>query len=188
MPQKAKLYVRVAMTGGRWSYVAPAYTAAHRVRPQFAVVNGKAAHHPESVYYLRYSVDGKRIWERVGEDASLAVVRLNNRNHGFQSEALGLQGTSVTMVLSEPRLPPKPQLRKRSLGDAVIEYLEETESKKAAKTFSAYSITLKLFWIGTRVIALQRDRQNGRHRRERSAGRPGRGFGHRPNPRTHGST
>jgi hypothetical protein len=54
----ATLYLRITAKGGRKSYCKPVYLSKARLKPQFAVVNDEAEHHPEGVYYLRCGVDG----------------------------------------------------------------------------------------------------------------------------------
>lgn|SRR5487761_1749001 len=137
MQQQVKLYIRVALPGGKWSYAKPAFTLNRKIRPQYAIVNGEPEFHIEGIYYLRYTSGAKRIWERVGEDASLALVRLQQRNHAFQAEELGLG--VPTGIAPVPQ--PEPQSPKRSLKDAAAEYLAEVEEHKALP-LSLHSKTL----------------------------------------------
>jgi hypothetical protein len=45
-----------------------------KLKPLYAVVDGKPEHHPEGVYNLRYLKAGKRVWDAVGADPQLAVT------------------------------------------------------------------------------------------------------------------
>ena len=61
----------------------------------------------EGVYYLHYASRTKRIWERVGEDASFALVRLQQRNYSLQAEELVSEFWRVSrrFLYLNPRLP-----------------------------------------------------------------------------------
>ena len=113
MKQQAKLYIRIAFPGGKWSYAKPAFTPNRKIRPRYAIVHGKPEFHAEGIYYLRYASNGRRAWERVGEDSSLALVRLQQRNHAFQAEELGL---GVPAVIAVPA--PGPASSNRLLKNA----------------------------------------------------------------------
>ena len=83
MQSPVKLYLRVRLPDGVYPYLKPAFTSNGRIRPHYAMHKGRATHFPGSTYYLRFQVNGKRVWEPVGEDSSIASVSL-------QRKALGL--------------------------------------------------------------------------------------------------
>ena len=59
---------------GKRPFVNPVYAANGRLRPLYALVAGKAEHHPEGAYHLRYAENDKRIWESVGRDPNAAIA------------------------------------------------------------------------------------------------------------------
>lgn len=141
MQQQVKLYIRIALPGGKWSYTKPVFTHNRKIRPQYAIVNGESECHTEGVYYLRYASGSRRVWERVGKDASLALVRLQQRNHVLQAEELGLGVPAGIEPVPEPEV----QSLKRSLKETAAEYLAEVEEHKAPTTFAAYRNTVDRF-------------------------------------------
>ena len=62
---KTKLSIRVALPTGKWAYVAAAFSGKGKIRPEYALIDDKAEHHPEAVYALRFSDGAKRVWESV---------------------------------------------------------------------------------------------------------------------------
>jgi integrase/recombinase XerD len=50
---KVHLYIRVRLSDGNRQYVDPVYAANGKLKPLYAVVDGKPEHHPEGVYHLR---------------------------------------------------------------------------------------------------------------------------------------
>jgi integrase len=85
-----KVRVKVVMrclTGGKWRYKDAAVLANHTLRPQYALINKKAEHHPEGHYYLRYSLGFKRrIYEKVA-DISLVTDKLRIRQRTLEDLA-----------------------------------------------------------------------------------------------------
>ena len=105
-------------------------------------------HCPDAVYHLRYSQAGKRIWQPVGTDATLAQVALQKKSLELQASALGVRLQPETEAqqaeVTKPSSPVSDQ-EPRSLIRCMEEYLRETAEHKSDKTFVAYSETLSLF-------------------------------------------
>jgi hypothetical protein len=100
-----------------------------------ALVGGRAQHHPEGIYNLRYvAADGKRRWEPVGEDASLAQVALQRKMLELQEAALGAP-TDAPFASAQV-----PTQVKKTLSEHITAYLRETEQHKSAKTLLAYRV------------------------------------------------
>jgi hypothetical protein len=130
---KVRLYVRVQLSDGNRQYVDPVCAANGKLKPLYAVVDGKPEHHPEGVYHLRYLENGKRIWESVGTDAPSALTaRLK------KERTLGAKEAGVIVVEDEAE-------RGRDLTEAVAEYLREVKNGKSRKTHLAYGIALREF-------------------------------------------
>lgn len=132
---RARLYIRVRLKDGRHPFVEPVYSANNKIKPQYALVDGKPEHHPEGSYYLRYLRNGKRVWEPVGDDASTAVTALRKRN-----AILGAEDAEVEVV-------PEPSASTvgQPLAPAIAEYLGEIKLTKKKKTYAAYSVALRYF-------------------------------------------
>ena len=139
----ARIYIRVVLPDGSRPYCNPVYTANQKLRAQYALIDGKAHHHPEGVYCVRYTSGGKRRWEPVGADPSLALVRLQLRDHALQAESFGIPvPQTVVEPVPQPRVSVEPV--HRSLRRAAADYLAEVQEHKSKKTYAAYSCTLKL--------------------------------------------
>lgn len=89
MKSPVRLYLRIRLPDGSYPYVAAAYANNGRIRPRTAMHQG-SRHCPASTYYLRYQQDGRRVWEPVGADPTLATVSLQKKAHQLQAAALGL--------------------------------------------------------------------------------------------------
>jgi hypothetical protein len=78
MPVPAvRLKIRVRLASGSRAYVDPVFSPNGKLKPLYAVVDGKPEHHPEGIYNLRYLKAGKRVWHAVGTDAQLALTESN---------------------------------------------------------------------------------------------------------------
>ena len=61
-----RLKIRVKLSNGSRAYVDPVFSSNNKLKPLYALVDGKPRHHPEGVYHLRYMKRGKRVWEDDG--------------------------------------------------------------------------------------------------------------------------
>ena len=101
MKNQATLLIRIVRNDGSRTYAKPAYASNRRLRPQFAILEGKAEYHPEGVYYLRR--EGKRSWRSVGTQATDALNALALQEHLMKGTALGIEAPDVTdQVSSQP--------------------------------------------------------------------------------------
>ena len=62
-------YVKV---GSRWKYCKPVYGRNNKIKPHWALVNGKAEQHPEGNFYISYRQGKKTIWKKIGPSPSEA--------------------------------------------------------------------------------------------------------------------
>jgi hypothetical protein len=65
---KVRIKIRVRLSDGTYLFLDPIDSANGKLKPFYAIVDGKPEHHPEGNYFLRYAKNGKR----VGNDAQLA--------------------------------------------------------------------------------------------------------------------
>jgi integrase len=142
MKSPVQLYLRVRLPDGTYPYLKASYAANGRLRPHYAVHAGRATEFPGSVYYLRYRQNGKRTWDPIGSDSSLALVRFQQKALELQSSGDGQCETSAIQPVAEQAVPPTIS---RLLNASISEYLKETEAHRSAKTFAAYRKTLHSF-------------------------------------------
>ena len=57
---RARLYIRVHLSDGRHPFLEPVYSSNNKIKSFYELVDGKAEHHPEGSYYLRYPGLGSR--------------------------------------------------------------------------------------------------------------------------------
>jgi len=119
-------------------YFKPLKSANNRIKPQYAIVDGKPTHVPTGVYYLRYKVDGKRKWESVGPDLDAALAA-KGRMEGKPSGHVPAAGPAPKETSTAARKEPK------ALVDAVQKYLDGIALRKKPKTYAAYSKALDYF-------------------------------------------
>jgi integrase/recombinase XerD len=135
MPVPAvRLKIRVRLSNGSRPYVDPVFSSNGKLKPLYAVVNGKPEHHPEGVYNLRYVKADKRVWDAVGTDAQLAMTAKLRVEHKLQAISLGIADPDPIKTTS-----------KTDLAAAIKEYLSDTAKAKSKRTLYAYTRTLKVF-------------------------------------------
>ncbi len=142
---KVRLYIRARLPDGTNPYFDPVWNRNGSLRQGYALVEGQSVCQSNVCYYLRYLRDGKRVWESIGPIADAAVVALRNREHDFQSVALG-RVASPALAGAEPEsVPASCSSPSVSLDAAVAEYLDEIRRFRSAKTLSACENMLGLF-------------------------------------------
>jgi len=135
MPVPAvRLKIRVRLSNGSRAYVDPVFSSNGKLKPLYAVVNGKPEHHLEGVYNLRYFKAGKRVWDAVGTDAQLALTAKLRVEHKLQAVSLGITDSDPIKTAG-----------KTDLAVAIKEYLSDTAKAKSKRTLCAYTRTLTVF-------------------------------------------
>jgi integrase len=69
--RKVCIKIRIKNPAGKRPYVSPVWETKGRLKPLWARVGGKAEHHPDGVYVLRY---GNK-WEFVGQETDRVIAR-----------------------------------------------------------------------------------------------------------------
>ena len=128
-----RLYIRVRRPNGTRLFTLPVLAGNGRLRPQFAMLNGQSQHCPDGIYHLRYSKNGKRVWENVGADSQLASLARERKQRMVEAIAAGM------VVAGENSKP------KTLLGQDIAAYLEDVRFTKSAKTAEAYRETMRGF-------------------------------------------
>src|ERR1700685_2150150 len=122
MTSPVQLYIRVRIPDGSYPYLKPAYASNGRIRPHYAIHNGRATHFAGSNYYLRYCLNGKRVWDSAGSDPSLALITLQQKVLALQEVAPGrTEAAPATTTVLPPYTIPKVNPSKRLLASCVRE-------------------------------------------------------------------
>jgi hypothetical protein len=145
--QKAKvgIYLRFRTLEGKQSPYRPAvWDSKKRLRVGWCFVAGIAQHHPEATYHLRYTINGKSVWESVkgADPIALRNARIHNLAHPLEAASQRL----AEAVAPNPQA--KPRKDRLTLDDAARIYL--TTGKAAEKdwrkhTVQCYKLAPKLF-------------------------------------------
>ena len=122
---KVRLYIRIRVSPKGYRFVPPVFHRNGTPRTGFALVGGKPVSHPEGIYYLRFLRDGKRIWEKVGPDADVAVVTLQNTEQDLRDVALGRTAQPTSPAASSDPPPSPSQVFLASAVDLYIERLKK---------------------------------------------------------------
>jgi integrase/recombinase XerD len=140
-----RLKIRVRLPDGSRPFLDPVLSGNGKLKPLYALIQGNAEHHPEGTYFLRYGKNGKRVWERVGNDAQLALTAKQKREKSLEAKAVGVELVEDAPVAG----------KQTPLTEAVAEYLAEVKNSKAIKTYLAYSLTLRQFREAVRQESLE---------------------------------
>jgi hypothetical protein len=139
--QKVNLLIRILLNDGKRTYSQPVYAANSRLRPHFAIVQGQPEHHPEGVYYLRYTVHDTRKWLNVGTDPRAALAAVARHKHLLQGLSLGIQSPELAPPAPVPEADPA-----RLRWDVCVhEYMLEIEARRGRKTAVSYRQALEEF-------------------------------------------
>ena len=81
-------YVKV---GNRWKYCKPVDGRNHKIKPHWALVDGKPEHHPEGNFYISRRDGKKKIWKKIGPNPSDAVNAAKIEESILNASALGVR-------------------------------------------------------------------------------------------------
>lgn len=114
-------------------YLPVVETANGRIKADWVVMDGQEEKHPEGSYYLSWYESGKLRRLSIGKDAGVAYARqqariaeINAQNHGV-------------------KVVPENGNGRRSLTQAIAEFLEEKRLTKKTKTVAAHTTALEYF-------------------------------------------
>ena len=80
----------VKLDSGVFRYRHPARTVNGRMRHFYAVVDAKPEHHPEALYYLQFSENGKLQYEKLSGDPAEMLAAQCRKETLLQATADGL--------------------------------------------------------------------------------------------------
>ena len=141
MSEKAQLFIRIILKDGKRTYAKPVSGANNRLRPLYALVEGKAEHHAEGSYYLRFTANGARHWKNVGTESVAAVAALKRQVYMLEGLEHGLQHKELPPP-KPVRVPGPPRVR---WEDGYHEYMLEIEARKSRRTGEVYRLALDGF-------------------------------------------
>jgi integrase/recombinase XerD len=104
-----------------------------RVKPDYAIIEGKSERHPEGPFYPEWYEGSKRGRRSVGKDTITATARRHQQEQILASKAAGI------------KLADEDKSDGTLLGDAIAAYLEEIRKTNKRKTYLAYKIALGYF-------------------------------------------
>ena len=96
--ERVNLYIRIERGGGKRAYVVPDLK-----KQRTAIIDGKPERHDEGVYYLRYEQDGRRRWEAVGNDLTMALTKRKMRDSEL---TLGFNSADIHRAIAKPQTTP----------------------------------------------------------------------------------
>jgi integrase len=138
---KVTLYLRFENSRGERSFARPVASNGKPLtdtgipKPLYAFVNGRAEHHPEGQYFLRYTQNGKRMWENVGADCWVALDKKALRERSLRDQERGAAPAGL-LFTSQTHI---------ALADAVEQYSARVKAMKAKRTGETYSCALNGF-------------------------------------------
>jgi integrase/recombinase XerD len=122
-------YVKV---GNRWKYCKPVYGQNNKIKPQWALVNGKPERHPEGNFYISRR-DGKtKIWKKIGPNPADAVRAAGYERSLLSAIALGIP------VKQEEAVP-------LTYGPQMWKFLEDYKLSQSEESFALMKQTLEEF-------------------------------------------
>lgn len=146
MPKSTvSLVLRVNHPKGKRTHHTAVVSANGRIKPFVGIVGGKATNLPGSTYYLRYRMQGRRMWESVGNDPAMALVKRDQREHQLSGLKLGLEPAlrSGLRLVPDPTSPKAPQ--RPPLQLLIQRYAENIDLLHGARTSSQYMRDLSEF-------------------------------------------
>ena len=123
---KVTLYLRFETSHGERSFARPVASNGKPLtdtgipKPLYAFVNGRAEHHPEGQYFLRYTQNGKRTWENVGTDCWVALDKKAGRERSLRDQERGAAPAGL-LFTSQTHI---------ALVDAVEQYTARVKAMK----------------------------------------------------------
>src|ERR1035437_4735079 len=110
--RKVSIKIRIKTAEGRLKVVNPVWEMKGRLKPLWARMGGKAEHHPEAVYVLRYGTK----WENVGQAIDMVMARKLRREQELEDKAIPA---------------PRPPTPINQCGPTILEAMEQYLAKKA---------------------------------------------------------
>lgn len=87
--RKASVWLYVRTPNG-WRYCRPVVGKNHKVRPQWAHVNGHDEFHRDAVYYVHYTDAGRQVWKRISKNPIEAMQWAEAQETWMKAQSLGL--------------------------------------------------------------------------------------------------
>jgi integrase/recombinase XerD len=134
------LYVRIKNKDGKYVYAKPVLAGNRRLRVGYALIDGKPEPHPEAIFALRFSDNGKRRWLEVGTDANQAIIAKQHQEHVLNGRRLG-----EPVVSDLGRQQQEQAIEKRPIGRAIESYLARLARRSKGNTVPHFESAIRFF-------------------------------------------
>jgi integrase len=138
--------IRIKTPDGKRVYAVPVYEAKGRLRALYARVNGKAEHHPEGVYALRY---GSK-WEFCGQHTDVVAATKLRREQELEDSA-NTQAPITPITQYGPKILDSLEINLAQMGTTNLETGKEAAAKKSIdemrRTVEAFQRTCKKTYV-----------------------------------------
>jgi hypothetical protein len=134
--------IRIKTSEGKRVYADPVFEAKGRLKALYARVGGKAVHHPEGVYALRYG----RNWEFCGQQTDVVIATKLRREQELEDAACApVPITPITQY--GPKILDSLEVHLAQMGTTNLETGKEAAAKKSIdemrRTVEAFQRTSK---------------------------------------------
>jgi hypothetical protein len=138
---RVSVHLRIRTQDGSQPYCPAVWDTKKRLKAYSCLVRGIEELHPEGTYHLRYTVNGKRVWEHAGDDPAGAVSLRDSRAWALANPNSKLSQHLAEQQKSAPAKGTSPE--RFRVDDEIKTYLSNAE-KLSKKTHQAYSKSLDL--------------------------------------------
>jgi len=114
-----------------------------RIKPDWALVGGKAERHPEGAYYVEWCEGSHRVRQSAGNDAAKA------------SEERDLKEAKLNAVNNGVNVVPDGKNGRRSLAASVADYLADVKLTHKPRSYAAYNTALAYFMESCHKLDLE---------------------------------
>ena len=121
-------YVKV---GNRWKYCKPVDGRNNKIKPHWALVDGKPEHYPEGNFYISRRDGKKKIWKKIGPNPSDAVNAAKIEESILNASALGVRI--------------KPEVPKLDYDAQMWKFLNDYKLSQSLKSHALMKQTLEEF-------------------------------------------
>ena len=135
---KIRLYIRIRTADGRSFFADPVWNKNRTLKAGYAAPDSN--HHPEGIYYLRFLLNGKRVWQAIGKQPDAAIAALRKKEVELQSASLGIPVSTLQIPVSKAESAPRTLLQ-----DAIKVYLNDLQRFRAPGTVAGAKPMLRSF-------------------------------------------
>jgi integrase/recombinase XerD len=138
---KVEIYLRVRLENGKQPYYKSVWESKSRLKPFTCLVAGVPQFFLRGTYHLRYSFNGRQMWESVGNDPRTAVDARKSRLWQLANPNAKINDNLIEKSEAAPVERGTPKHR---VDNEIKTYLSNV-AKLAPRTLASYRLTLNLF-------------------------------------------